>query len=139
MARGERARLDRAQLAAAVAAAERACGLEICVVVCQASAEPPRQQAERAFTRLALAGRPGVLVLLLPDTRNIEIVTSAEARRRVSDVDCERAASAMIPALARGDVAEGVAAGLEVIASAAGPGSGAEPGDAGELPDLVDT
>ena len=139
MARGDATTLDRARVAAAVATAEATTGLEICVAICQATNEPPREQAERAFSRLHLASRPGVLILLLPDTRALEIVTSAAAAQRISDVDCERAASAMTAQLSTGDLAAGVEAGLAVLTSAAGAGHGANPGDPDELPDLLDT
>ena len=126
-------------MAAAVAEAERTTGLEICVAVCEPTGLAPRQQAEQAFARLGLDTGPGVLVLVVPESRSLEILTSPAAQARVSDVECERAASAMTARFASGDLTAGIEAGLEVIVAAAGPGAGANPGDPGELPDLIDT
>lgn len=138
MARGDALRVDRARVADAVARAERTTGLEICVAVCPPAGTAPREQAEQAFARLGLDTGPGVLVLVVPESRSLEIVTSAAAQGRVSDIECERAASAMSTQFASGDLAAGIELGLDVIVSAAGPGTGANPGDEGELPDLID-
>ena len=136
MARGEIAVDDQARIAAAVADAERATGLEICVAVCKPGPESTRAQAERAFDRLGLTQRPAVFVIVLPRARKVEVVTSAVARSRLSDEDCAAAVNAMVVRFADGDIAGGVTQGLAVLADRAGPGESAA--DQAELPDMLD-
>ena len=136
MAHGELNPSAQARVAAAVAAAERHTGLEISVVVCRPGPESTRAQAERAFRRLGLSARPGVLVMVLPRARKVEVLTSQESSVRLSDQDCSVAVEAMVESFKDDDLAGGIEAGLAVVAYRAGAGANA-PGQA-ELPDVVE-
>jgi len=136
VARGELTPEAQARVAAAVAEAERHTGLELCVVVCKPGPASTRTQAEHAFRRLGLAARPGLLVMVLPRARKVEILTSDEARSRVSDLDCSTAVDAMVESFKAGGLAAGIEAGLAVSAFRAGRGDDAQ-GQA-ELPDVVE-
>jgi hypothetical protein len=125
-------KLDRARVHAAVDGAEKATGLQLCVAVCSQSDVPPRQQAEAAFTRLGTDQRPAALIMVLPDARRVEVVTGAGSP--LTDVDCERAVSAMTASFAAGQIEVGIESGLQVLVAAAGPGGP----EGAELPDVID-
>ena len=61
-----------------------------------------------------------VLVAISPNQRKLEIVTGNEARKRISDRDAKLAGLSMAAAFAGGDLAGGVLAGLDQLASHAG-------------------
>ncbi|OJF14587.1 DUF5130 family protein [Couchioplanes caeruleus] len=82
-------------------------------------AEPTRESAERLHRELKGAAR-AVLVAISPNQRILEIVTGSDARRRISDRDAKLAALSMAAAFAGGDLAGGVLAGLDQLASHAG-------------------
>lgn len=122
MARGDLTPSQAARVHHAVAAAEGATGLQLCVVLCQPQGDP-RRQAERVFAQMGLRTRPAVLLAVVPDTHRIEIVTSPAAAGRVSDDDCRAAVAALATAVkASEDLADGVEAALGVITGAAGRG-----------------
>lgn len=125
-------KLDRARIHTAVDGAERATGLQLCVAVCAPVDAPPRQQAEAAFARLGTLQRPAALIMVLPEARRVEVVTGAGSP--LTDVDCERAVSAMTASFAAGDIEAGIESGLQVLVAAAGPGGP----EGAELPDIVD-
>jgi uncharacterized membrane protein YgcG len=81
--------------------------------------EPVRQHAERLHKQLDGADR-AVLIAVSPNQRVLEIVTGNEARKRISDRDAKLAALSMAAAFAGGDLAGGVLAGLDQLASHAG-------------------
>lgn len=79
-----------------------------------------RDHAERLHAALgALAGR-GVLMLVSPGDRQLEIVTGRESARRLSDRACALAALSMTTAFAGGDLAGGIVTGLLMLGEAAG-------------------
>ncbi len=82
-------------------------------------AEPTRQHAEKLHKQLDGADR-AVLIAVSPNQRVLEIVTGNEARKRISDRDAKLAALSMAAAFAGGDLAGGVLAGLDQLASHAG-------------------
>lgn len=129
MARGEIA-VDRARLHRAVEQAEAASGLQICVAICRSEGEPAAQ-AEAALRSLRVSSQPTVLILVLPESRRVEVRHTLDSR--LGDVDSEKAVAAMIPAFAEGDIAGGVELGLDVLAGAAGPG----PAIGSDLPDVI--
>ncbi|WP_438871166.1 DUF5130 family protein [Paractinoplanes tereljensis] len=61
-----------------------------------------------------------VLVAVSPNQRKLEIVTGNEARKRISDRDAKLAGLSMAAAFAGGDLAGGVLAGIDQLASHAG-------------------
>ena len=81
--------------------------------------EPTREYAEQLHRRLDDAAK-AVLVAISPNQRLLEIVTGNEARKRISDRDAKLAALSMAAAFAGGDLAGGVLAGLDQLASHAG-------------------
>ena len=81
--------------------------------------EPTRAYAEQLHRQLDGAAR-AVLVAVSPNQRLLEIVTGTDARKRISDRDAKLAALSMAAAFAGGDLAGGVLAGLDQLASHAG-------------------
>ncbi|GAB3814040.1 DUF5130 family protein [Micromonospora zhanjiangensis] len=81
--------------------------------------EPVREHAQRLHAQLADASR-AVLVALSPNQRLLEVVTGAEARKRIPDRDAKLAALSMVAAFGGGDLAGGIVAGLDQLASRAG-------------------
>jgi hypothetical protein len=82
-------------------------------------AEPTRATAEALHKELDGADR-AVLLAVSPNQRVLEIVTGNVARKRVSDRDAKLAALSMAASFAGGDLAGGVLAGLDQLASHAG-------------------
>ena len=62
----------------------------------------------------------GVLVLVAPGDRQLEIVTGKESSRRLSDRSCALAALSMTTAFSGGDLVGGIVAGLRMLAESAG-------------------
>jgi hypothetical protein len=81
--------------------------------------EPVRETAERLHKQLDASNR-AVLVAVSPNQRKLEIVTGNEARKRISDRDAKLAALSMAASFAGGDLAGGVLAGLDQLATHAG-------------------
>lgn len=81
--------------------------------------EPTRGHAEKLHGQLAEPTR-SVLLAVSPNQRVLEIVTGAEARRRLPDRVCKLAALSMAAAFAGGDLAGGAIAGLAQLADHAG-------------------
>jgi uncharacterized membrane protein YgcG len=81
--------------------------------------EPTREYAEQLHRQLDGAAK-AVLVAISPNQRVLEIVTGSDARKRISDRDAKLAALSMAASFAGGDLAGGVLAGLDQLASHAG-------------------
>lgn len=81
--------------------------------------EPVREHAVRLHAQLEDSSR-AVLVAVSPNQRVLEIVTGAEARRRISDRDAKLAALSMAASFAGGDLAGGIVNGLDQLATHAG-------------------
>ena len=120
---------------AAVHEAEATTGLQFCVYLGPAE-EDTRAHAEALLVDAGLHTRPAVLLLVAPLVRKVELVTAPEARQRVDDATSELAVATMTRQFARGHIAGGIVAAIDLMAAAAGPGT-APPG-AEELPDVVD-
>lgn len=126
---------DRARVAAAVDAAEDACGLQIAVYVGPVRDDPGRD-AERLLAESGALTRPAVLVLLAPVEHRVEVRTSPEARTRVPDTAAADAVTVMTSRFREGDLAGGLVEGVRRIAELAGPPPPDHlPGP--ELPDLL--
>jgi len=80
---------------------------------------PTRESAEKLQKQIDDADH-AVLVAISPNQRRLEIVTGNEARKRISDRDAKLAALSMSAAFAGGDLAGGVLAGIDQLASHAG-------------------
>ena len=81
--------------------------------------EPVRAHAEKMHSQLADPAR-SVLVAASPNQRVLEIVTGAEARKRLPDRDCKLAALSMTAAFGGGDLAGGLVSGIAQLADHAG-------------------
>jgi hypothetical protein len=98
--------------------ADRQTGLTFSVYVGEL-ATPTREAAEKLHRQIEHAER-AVLIAVSPNQRRLEIVTGVEARKRISDRDAKLAALSMAAAFAGGDLAGGVLAGIDQLASHAG-------------------
>ena len=110
-----RAELER--IKRAVHNAEAVSGLTFSVFVGVAE-EDARAYAERLHSALDDPPR-SVLVLCDPEFRALEIVTGAEARRWLGDVECGLAAAAMQTSFVAGDIVGGLTTGIQQLGEAA--------------------
>ena len=79
-----------------------------------------RDHAERLHSALGARAANGVVVLVAPGDRQLEIVTGKESSRRLSDRSCALAALSMTTAFAGGDLAGGIVTGVRMLAESAG-------------------
>jgi uncharacterized membrane protein YgcG len=124
---------QRARIARAVRAAESWTGLQYCVYL-GPTEDDPLAHARALMEQLGLDAEPAVLIVVAPELRRFEIVTSALAAQRVPDHAARLAAVAMSASFGVGDVAGGIAEAVRQLAEAAGPGART----GAELPDLLD-
>lgn len=102
----------------ALRVADRSTGLTFTVYVGDLD-EPIRGHAEKLHAQLADPAR-SVLIAVSPNQRALEIVTGAEARKRIPDRDAKLAALSMVASFGGGDLAGGIVSGLDQLASHAG-------------------
>jgi uncharacterized membrane protein YgcG len=124
---------QRRRIARAVAAAEQWTGLQLCVYL-GPTEDDPLAHAHALMDRLGLTAQPAVLLLVAPQERRLEIVTSPAAARRIPDHAARLAALAMSASFAVGDITGGITEGIRQLAQAAGAGAPSGPA----LPDLLD-
>lgn len=98
--------------------ADTSTGLQFSVYVGELI-EPTRATAEKMLHKLS-DPHHGVLIAVSPNQRQMEIVTGAEARRRVPDRTAKLAALSMAAAFGGGDLAGGLVSGLAQLADHAG-------------------
>jgi uncharacterized membrane protein YgcG len=79
-----------------------------------------RDGAEKLHAALGHRASVGVLVVVSPGDRQLEILTGKESARRLSDRACTLAALSMTTAFAGGDIAGGISTGLRMLAESAG-------------------
>src|SRR4051812_33973403 len=79
-----------------------------------------RDHAERLHAALGPLASGGVLILVSPGDRQLEIVTGRTSSRRLSDRACALAALSMTTAFAGGDLVGGIATGLRMLSEASG-------------------
>lgn len=82
--------------------------------------EPLREAAEKLHAQTRNPKR-AILIAVSPNQRKLEIVTGADARKRVSDRDAKLAGLSMAAAFSGGDLAGGLLIGIDQLASHAGP------------------
>lgn len=121
------------RVARAVDQAEAWTGLEFCVYLGPTETDP-LDKANALMADLGLQERPAVLLLVAPEERRLEIVTSPAAAARIDDRDARLASVSMAASFGVGDVAGGVAEGIRLLAQAAGRGER----QGRDLPDLLD-
>ncbi len=112
LTRSELNRLERAQHNA-----EAASGLTFSLFV-GVSEEDSRAYAERLHSVLDDPDH-SVLVLCDPAFRALEIITGAEARRSLDDVECRLAAASMQTSFVAGDIVGGLVNGIQQLGEAA--------------------
>ncbi|MEP7055177.1 MAG: DUF5130 family protein [Actinomycetota bacterium] len=119
----------------AVSRAEEFTGLQFAVYL-GPTRDDSREHAESMFASLGYHALPAVLLLVAPDQRRLEIVTSATARARITDRHAALAVTSMTSSFAVGDIVGGVCLGLDMLARYAGsPRAGAALDS--ELPDVL--
>jgi len=79
-----------------------------------------RDHAERLHAALGGQAPSGVLVLVAPGDRQLEIVTGKVSARRLSDRSCALAALSMTTAFSGGNLVGGIVTGVRMLAEAAG-------------------
>lgn len=81
--------------------------------------DPVREHAEKLHAQLADPDR-SVLIAVCPNQRVLEIVTGAQARKRIPDRTAKLAALSMAAAFGGGDLTGGIVSGLDQLATHAG-------------------
>jgi hypothetical protein len=111
----QRERIERARVQA-----EQETGMRFFVRIGPFSMEP-RIQAERLLTNLIdEPHEAAVLILLGPEERRLEVITTASAKRRLSDSAVGLAVLAMTSSFGVGDLVGGLMNGLRQLADSAG-------------------
>jgi uncharacterized membrane protein YgcG len=101
-------------IAKAIETAEKQTGIKISVYVGSVEADL-RAQAVRLHRQLERAD-DAVLVVVDPRRNQLEIVTGADAKRRVDDRAAALAAASMASTFAVGDLAGGIVVGIQSLA-----------------------
>jgi len=105
-------RLKRAQ-----SNAERLSGLTFSLFV-GVSEEDSRAYAVRLHSALLDPDR-SVLVMCDPEFRALQIVTGAQARRHLDDIECRLAAASMQTSFVAGDIVGGLVTGIQQLGESA--------------------
>lgn len=79
-----------------------------------------RDHAERLHAALGDRAANGVLILVAPGDRQLEIVTGKQSSRRLSDRSCALAALSMTTAFSGGDLVGGIVTGVRMLSESAG-------------------
>jgi uncharacterized membrane protein YgcG len=79
-----------------------------------------REHAERLHAALGPLASRGVLILVAPGDRQLEIVTGKDSARRLSDRACALSALSMTTSFAGGDLVGGITTGVRMLGEAAG-------------------
>lgn len=126
--REQRLRIDEA-----VSAMERQTGLKVSVYVGQVEGDT-RSFAAQMLAGLRHLGPEVLLIVVAPTQRHLQVITSSQARRRLSDQACGLAELSMATSFRVGDLTGGIVVGLRMLAdatvaaSAYPVGSGGDPG-----------
>jgi uncharacterized membrane protein YgcG len=102
----------------ALRVADRSTGLTFSIYVGDLD-EPTREHAEKLHSQLSDPDR-SVLIAVSPNQRALEIVTGAQARRRIPDRSAKLAALSAAAAFAGGDLTGGIVAAIAQLAEYAG-------------------
>lgn len=79
----------------------------------------PRARADELVDSLGEQSADAVLVAISPGQRVVEVVTGWRARRQVTDRGCKIAVMTMVASFESGDLADGITAGLRMLADRA--------------------
>ncbi|MDR7301034.1 DUF5130 family protein [Haloactinomyces albus] len=108
-----------ARLDEALTLSSRTTGLEFAIYLGELE-EQTREHAEKIHANLGDRADAGVLIAVSPGQRRIEIVTGAEAYRRVPDRTCNLAVMSMVASFKEGNLIEGLVSALRMLSDAAG-------------------
>ena len=97
----------------------RATGLGFSVYLGDLGADP-RERAEELHTSIGAGSSDSVLIAVSPGERRVEIVTGAEAARRVADRGCNLAVMSMVASFKEGDLIGGLVSALRMLSDQAG-------------------
>jgi uncharacterized membrane protein YgcG len=103
------------EIVRAIRFAREASGLDFSVYV-GTTGDYPRGYAERLHAALGDRAPQSVLVAVDPSSRALEVVTGAAARRQLDDRAAALAAASMTSAFQGGDLAGGIATGVQMLA-----------------------
>jgi uncharacterized membrane protein YgcG len=103
------------ELVRATQAASDQSGLRFSVFIGQSEGSP-REYAERLLAALGDDAPDGVLILVDPGTRRLEIVTGELAANRLDDSACGLATLSMTSAFSGGELIGGLTTGLRMLA-----------------------
>lgn len=106
---------QREEIVRAIQQGRRSSGVNFSVYVGVADG-PPRAYAKRRHAELGGEAPDSVLVFVDPSARSLEIVTGSRARRWVDDRACALAAMTMTSTFAAGNLAGGIAQGVQLLA-----------------------
>jgi len=98
--------------------ADQQTGLTFSVYIGELEA-PTRDFAEKLHSQIEQSDH-AVLIAVSPNQRRLEIITGNDARKRITDRDAKLAGLSMAAAFAGGDLAGGVLAGIDQLATHAG-------------------
>jgi uncharacterized membrane protein YgcG len=107
---------QREEIVRAIQHAQQQSGLRFSVYVGPVPGDP-RAHARRLHAELGADAPNAVLVLVDPANRALEVVTGNEARRWLDDRACALGSISMTSSFAAGDLAGGIARGLQVLGS----------------------
>jgi uncharacterized membrane protein YgcG len=102
------------ELALATRVASDRAGLHFSVYVGR-SEGPPAVYADRLLAGLGAASSTGVVVLVDPSVRRVEVVTGREAARQLDDRACGLACLSMTSSFSGGDLVGGLVTGLRML------------------------
>lgn len=116
---GDLSSRERADLDKAIRAAEQSCRFEFSVFIGGAEGDPS-DYAQQLHASLVAPAR-SVLVMVDPAARLIDVVTGAEVRRHLTDVEVELAIIAMEADFSAGDFVGGLKRAIAMLAEHARP------------------
>ena len=103
------------EMAGAASATSERAGLHFTVFVGSSGGGEPSAYAARLLSALGDTAPRGVVILIDPSERRVEIATGHEAARRLDDGACALAASSVASSLKSGDMITGVLTGLRML------------------------
>ncbi len=129
---------EKVRVNTAVERVEKDTGLEFCVIVGSTPHDNPRRQAEMAFHKLGMHERPGVMIMVVPQARTLEVLTAPDIADRLTDRDCEEAVQVMTGLFATSGVVDGLERGMYLLAERAGSDGTPDVHEQTDLPNIVD-
>ncbi|MQA08846.1 MAG: DUF5130 family protein [Pseudonocardiaceae bacterium] len=108
-----------AQIDEALTLSSRTTGLDFSVYLGDLG-EDTRASAEQLHASIGPHAASAVLIAVSPGQRVVEVVTGADAHRRVPDRGCKLAVMSMVASFKEGDLSGGLISGLRMLTDAAG-------------------